>query len=111
MIENPTATAPLAANARVYTVVWQGINYVNKHSGMNTDIHDDDAEEDAFSFATEVVPAQYGHLALPTDRESWGYMACGEEHDGDNPYDSIDVLFVFEGGQIAVDLTETETPE
>lgn len=102
MIENPTAAAPLPRNANVFTVVWQGIIDVS-------DITQD--AEDVKDFATEVVPAQYGHLALPVDRESWGYMACGEEHDGDNPYDRIDVLFVFEGGQIAVELNETEEPE
>lgn len=103
MIENPMGAAWLAPNAQLYSVIWQGITNETlvKFSG-------DIPVETAQSFCTEVVPAEYGHLTLPTDADSWGYMACGEEHNGDNPYDSIEVLFVLHGASIEVEIIQAK---
>ena len=104
MIENPTPSAAPARNDNVFTVIWQGINTVEDWSSVPPP-----QVEDAVSFATEVVPSTYGHLTVASiTREEWGYMACGEQHDGDNPYDEIDVLFVLEGGHVLVELDEYE---
>lgn len=112
MLENIQASAPLAASSNVFTVIWQGIVYRNKHSGAITGPEDDDSEEFATDYATEVVPAEWGHLSIASvTKEEWLNMACGEEYDGALIYGKeMDLLHVIEGAVIMVELDNEQEP-
>lgn len=98
--------ARASRNDQPFTVIWQG----NKDEDTGHFV-DGVPIEEAFNHITVVIPSHYGHLDVDTiSRKEWGYMACGEQHDGDNPYDSIDVLYVLEGNLAALDIPdEAET--
>ena len=107
MLENITASAVQPRNNNVFTVIWQGINVVTVFGDPGE--ADQPPIEDATDFATEVVPAEWGHISIDSiTRKEWGHMACGEETDGNNPYDTIEVLHIIEGGVILLDPAEDE---
>lgn len=96
----PAQPKPATANS-VFTVIWQGVNFIVTNKGE---------EEEAQTHITEVTPDQYGYVDIPTYNEIWGAIACGEQFDGGNPFDRIDVIAVLEGGVIQVE-TEDRTDE
>ena len=94
MLENIAAAPAQPKNAGVFTVIWQGINDTSGSSASTE-------YEDVKTFSTEVVPGQYGYLDVDDiSEEEWGAIACGEQFDGSNEFDTIDVLFVIDGGVI-----------
>lgn len=96
MLENIQASSPEPRNAQVFTVIWQGVNESIDDAGRRSTEY-----EDVQTFSTEVVPGQYGYLTVDDiSEQEWGAIACGEQFDGDNKFDTIDVLFVIDGGVV-----------
>lgn len=98
MLENIQATAPQPRNAGVFTVIWQGVNETEITNADGTRGPGDDI---VATFSTEVVPGHYSYLSVDDiSEQEWGAIACGEQFDGDNKFDTIDVLYVIDGGVI-----------
>lgn len=117
-----SAPKPVTANS-VFTVIWQGSNDADVVNGQavletystgkgtdyailadKTHVALPDGHvpmTDVQTFCTEVVPGQYGYLSVDDiSEQEWGAIACGEQFDGDNKFDTIDVLYVIDGGII-----------
>lgn len=106
MLEAIAASAVLARNAQTFTVIWQGINVEEIYGDNGAITYEDQID----TFLTEVVPGEYGHIDVDAITiGEWGNAACGEQFDGDNPYEQVDVLYVLEGGSVIhVDGNEAE---
>lgn len=78
-------------SGEVFTVVWQGS--VGELKG-ETD-----------TFTTVVRPGEYGYSQSPTNEEL-GIMAVAEQHDGEDPYDEVNVLFVYYGDNKPIDIED-----
>lgn len=63
------------------TVVWQGITFP--------------PVDEVSTFSTVIRPLEYGYD--DPSNEQIGEMACSEQHDGEQPYDEINVMFVYYG--------------
>lgn len=76
----------------VFTVVWEG--FVKGGTMSNT-------------YSNVVRPHEYGYSQSPSNEEL-GIMACAEQHDGEDPYDEVNVLFVYFGDNNPIDLLEPD---
>lgn len=76
-------------SGEVFTVVWQG----------------DAVGEPVNTFTTVVRPGEYGYSQSPTSEEL-GIMAVAEQHDGEDPYDTVTVLFVYYGDNRPLDIED-----
>lgn len=65
----------------VFTVVWEGF-----FAGGST----------ANLYTTVVRPGEYGYSQSPTTDEL-AIMAVAEQHDGEDPYETVNVMFVYYG--------------